>query len=405
MASPKNKTANSSTTKNNKFWNFVARDEQANAPAELVLYGDISSETSWYDDEITPKQFDADLKALGDVDEITVRINSGGGDVFAANAIYTRLKDHKARINVKIDGWAASAATIIAMAGDTIQIPANGVFMIHNPKMGVLGYYSAAEFDKLSAELAVIKQSIINAYCLKTGKKSEEISDLMDIETWYDGKQAVDGGFCTELMFDDVTTEVEDATHIVVNSVQMSLKDYKNLPQVLKEQRENTANLSQTAENMLFNCRNSGSFTNNTPTALSPKPTEKGADEMEIKTVDELKAAYPELTAQIENAAIAAERKRIKDIESVSLAGYEKITNAAKFENPISSGELAMQIIAEQKKQNADYTANVEADVVDSGVNGVAPENHEAANNAGDDSKENPYMKAINKVLPERKEG
>lgn len=396
--------ANGSATGNNKFWNFVAQNEQANAPAELVLYGDISSENSWYDDEITPKQFDEELKALGDVDEITVRINSGGGDVFAANAIYTRLKDHKAKINVKIDGWAASAATVIAMAGDTIQIPANGVFMIHNPKMGVLGYYSAAEFDKLSAELAVIKQSIVNAYCLKTGKKSEEISDLMDIETWYDGKQAVDGGFCTELMFDDVTTEVEDATHIVVNSVQMSLKDYKNLPQALKKQRENTANLSQTAENMLFNCRNSGSFTNTT-TALSPKSTEKGEEDMEIKTADELKAAYPELTAQIENAAVAAERKRIKDIESVSLAGYEKITNAAKFENPISSGELATQIIAEQKKQNADYTANVEADVVDSGVNGVASENHEAANNAGDDGKENPYMKAINKVLPERKDG
>lgn len=125
---------------------------------------------------------------------------------------------------------------------------------------------------------------------------------------------------------------------------------------------------------------------------------------MEIKTVNELKAAYPELTAQIENAAIAAERKRIKDIESVSLAGYEKITNAAKFENPISSGELAMQIIAEQKKQKAAYTANVEADVADSGVNDVSPENHEAANNAAD-SKEDPFMKAINKVLPERKEG
>ena len=389
--------------KNNRFWDFVARNSEADAPAELILYGDISSGNSWYDDEITPKQFDEELKALGDVDEITVRINSGGGDVFAANAIYTRLKDHKAKINVKIDGWAASAATIIAMAGDTIQIPASGVFMIHNPKMGVLGYYSAAEFEKQTAELAVIKASIINAYCLKTGKKSEEISNLMDIETWYDGKQAVDSGFCTELMFDDVTTEVEDATHIVVNSVQMSLKDYKNFPKKLKEQHENTENLNQTAANMLFNCHNSGSFTNKTPTAL-PQPTEKGADEMEIKTVNELKAAYPELTAQIENAAIAAERKRIKDIESVSLAGYEKITNAAKFENPISSGELAMQIIAEQKKQNAAYTANVEADVADSGVNDVSPENHEAANNAAD-SKEDPFMKAINKVLPERKEG
>ena len=133
--------------KNNRFWDFVARNSEADAPAELILYGDISSGNSWYDDEITPKQFDEELKALGDVDEITVRINSGGGDVFAANAIYTRLKDHKAKINVKIDGWAASAATIIAMAGDTIQIPASGVFMIHNPKMGVLGYYSAAEFE------------------------------------------------------------------------------------------------------------------------------------------------------------------------------------------------------------------------------------------------------------------
>jgi ATP-dependent protease ClpP protease subunit len=105
-----------------KFWSFVAAAD--NKPAELILYGDISS-YSWWGDEVTPQQFNDDLIALGDVSEIVVRINSGGGDVFAANAIYTRLKDHKAKIIVKVDGWAASAATIIAMAGDTIQIPAN----------------------------------------------------------------------------------------------------------------------------------------------------------------------------------------------------------------------------------------------------------------------------------------
>ena len=105
-------------------------DEESNT-AEMLLYGEIS-EYSWYGDEITPSIFNQELKDLGAVDEITVRINSGGGDIFAAVAIYTRLKEHKAKISVKIDGWCASAATIIAMAGDTIEISVGGVFMIHD---------------------------------------------------------------------------------------------------------------------------------------------------------------------------------------------------------------------------------------------------------------------------------
>ena len=134
LSKPRETTHNRPKTIN-RFWNFTAAT--ADKPAELILYGDISSR-SWLGDEITPQQFSDDLRALGNVAEIVVRINSGGGDVFAANAIYTRLKDHAARITVKIDGWAASAATIVAMAGDTIQIPANGVFMIHDPVMGIL---------------------------------------------------------------------------------------------------------------------------------------------------------------------------------------------------------------------------------------------------------------------------
>lgn len=376
------KTENSAETRKNKFWNFSARNEQTNTPAELVLYGDISSYSSWRDDEITPKQFDAELKALGDVDEITVRINSGGGDVFAAAAIYARLKDHKAKINVKIDGWAASAATVIAMAGDVIQIPASGVFMIHNPQMGLVGYYCVEDFAKLSEELAVIKQSIVNAYCLKTGKSEAEVSALMDKETWLEGKQAVESGFCTELMFGDVQTEVENESHVVVNSVFMDLSEYANVPK------------------SLLNRPNSGDFTNKT---AEQTPKQGGIDEMEIKTADQLRAAYPEFTEEIENAAKAAERKRIKDIESVSLKGFEKITNAAKFETPISSGEVAMQIIAEQKKQGANILANVEADVNDSGIADVTPDMHETPG-AEDSSAENPYMTALDKLDAERKE-
>ena len=371
-------TNQANPNKNNKFWDFKASAQTSSggnsAEAELILYGDIS-QTSWWGDEVTPKQFDSDLAALGDVDEIVVRINSGGGDVFAANAIYTRLKDHKARITVKIDGWAASAATIIAMAGDTIQIPANGVFMIHNPQMGVMGYYSAEDFVKLSEELAVIKQSIINGYCLKTGKDEVEISALMNEEKWFDGKQAVESGFCDEIMFADVETEVENANRVVVNSVPLDLSEYVNVPK------------------SLLNCRKSGGFTN------TKQNTEKGGvEEMEIKTVDELKAAYPELTAQIEANTVAAERKRIQDIESVALPGCEAIVSKAKFETPVNSGELAAQIIAKLKEQGKHYLDGVSEDVENSNISEVK------AGASGETGAEetNPYDAAIDRLFPKK---
>lgn len=373
---------NQTNPKNKRFWDFKTNNKIVNsentAPAELILYGDISSET-WYGDEVTPKLFDSDLAAIGDVDEIVVRINSGGGDVFAANAIYTRLKDHKAHITVKIDGWAASAATIIAMAGDTIKIPANGVFMIHNPQMGVHGYYEAEDFVKLSEELAVIKQSMINGYCLKTGKDEAEISALMDKETWLDGKQAVDSGFCDEIMFADVQTEVENASHIVVNSVPLDISEYVNIPK------------------SLLNCRKKGTFpTGGDFTNTKTPNTEKGGvEEMEIKTVDELKAAYPELTAQIVENAVVAERKRIQDIEKIALPGYEAIVSKAKFEAPVNSGEVAVQIIAKQREQGKNYLADISADVSDSGMEEVITTPSETGT-----SETNPYDAAIDKLFP-----
>lgn len=190
--------------KNKHFWNF--QPASGDNPPELILYGDIASET-WWGDEVTPRQFTEELDALGAVPEIVVRINSGGGDVFAANAIYTRLKDNAAKITVKIDGWAASAATIIAMAGDSIEIPGNGVFMVHDPALGLLGYFNETELAKMTDELKVIKQSIVNAYTLKTGKDAADVAAIMAAETWYDGKQAVDAGFCDKLMFEDAETD------------------------------------------------------------------------------------------------------------------------------------------------------------------------------------------------------
>lgn len=340
--------------KNKHFWTFRAAAEE-NAAPELILYGDIASET-WWGDEVTPRQFTEELDALGAVPEIVVRINSGGGDVFAANAIYTRLKDNAAKITVKIDGWAASAATIVAMAGDVIEIPGNGVFMVHDPSMGLLGYFNEADLVKLTDEIKVIKQSIVNGYALKTGKPADEIASIMAAETWYDGKQAVEAGFCDKLMFEDAETTVENGAKIVVNSVSLDLNRYPNMTISLLNR---------------LTARTPGGFSN-TITQNTPKRSEESMDGIkDIKTVDGLKAAFPDLTKQIEEAAVDAERKRIQDIEDVALAGFETIVNDAKFKNPISAGDVAKAIVAEQKKQGGKYIQDRDDDAVKSGAGKV----------------------------------
>ena len=370
--------------KNKHFWTFRAAAEE-NAAPELILYGDIASET-WWGDEVTPRQFTEELDALGAVPEIVVRINSGGGDVFAANAIYTRLKDNAAKITVKIDGWGASAATIVAMAGDVIEIPGNGVFMVHDPSMGLLGYFNEADLVKLTDEIKVIKQSIVNGYALKTGKPADEIASIMAAETWYDGKQAVEAGFCDKLMFEDAETTVENGAKIVVNSVSLDLNRYPNMSISLLNR---------------LTARSPGGFSN-TITQNTPKRSEESMDGIkDIKTVDGLKAAFPDLTKQIEDAAVDAERKRIQDIEDVALAGFETIVNDAKFKNPISAGDVAKAIVAEQKKQGGKYIQDRDDDAVKSGAGKVGAGGQREGMD-GDDGADD-VDAAIDKLFPETK--
>lgn len=295
----------------NKFWDFIPAT--GDKPPELLLYGAISSQQSWWEDRVTPQQFNQELAALGDVPEIIVRINSGGGDVFAANAIFTRLKDCSAKVTVKIDGWAASAATIIAMAGDTIKIARNGVFMIHDPAMTVWDTFRAEDFLKMADELKVIKQSIVNTYASKTGKKTEDIEQLMSNETWWTGDIAVENGFCDELMFEDSTTVVENSSKIVVNSVPIDVSMFKSIPTQLLNSPHN---------------QNPGSLVNSATEPIN-KPKEKEEPEMaapenKITTVDALKAAYPDLVATIQNEAAATERARIKGIEDLANTNWDR---------------------------------------------------------------------------------
>ena len=161
----------------------------------LELNGTIAEE-SWFDDDVTPQLFKDELNAgSGDV---TVWINSPGGDCVAAAQIYNMLSNYKGKVTVKIDGIAASAASVIAMAGDTVLVSPVSMLMIHNP--ATIAWGDHAEMQKAIDMLSEVKESIINAYVLKTGLSRPKLSHLMDAETWMDANKAVELGFADEIM-------------------------------------------------------------------------------------------------------------------------------------------------------------------------------------------------------------
>lgn len=213
-----------------KFWK-MKKIKNANA-AELILYGDIASE-SWWEDDITPKQMASDLEALGDVSEITVRINSDGGDVFAGVAIHSMLKRHKASITVFVDGLAASIASIIAMAGDKIIMPKGAMMMIHNPMSGMWGY--ADDFRKMADTLDTIRDSMIPIYVEKTGMSKEEITALLGEETWLSAEEAVAQGFATEIEENLKISASVRGKKSVINGVEMDLSKFLNAPSMPKD--------------------------------------------------------------------------------------------------------------------------------------------------------------------------
>ena len=208
-----------------KFWTFKAL---ANNEGELSIYGEIASSSGgWFSDgtEVTPKGFKEELDALGDIKTLNVYVNSPGGDVFAGQAIYSQLKRHKATINVHVDGLAASIASVIAMAGDTIHMPKNAMMMIHNAWSIAMG--NAKDFRKTADDLDKIGLSIQETYLAKaTGLEKDELVELLDAETWLTAQECMDLGLC------DVVEE-EKAIAASVQDLEILAK-YKNTPKFIK---------------------------------------------------------------------------------------------------------------------------------------------------------------------------
>lgn len=204
-----------------KFWNWVRNENDESRT--LFLNGEISDET-WYGDEVTPKMFKEELQD-GEGD-ITVWINSPGGDVFAAAQIYNMLMDYKGNVTVKIDGLAASAASVIAMAGTEVQMSPVAMMMIHNPATIAIG--DSSEMKKAIDMLDEVKESIMNAYEIKTGLSRSRISYLMDAESWFNAKKAVELGFADKLLFSKEETEAEEEKELEMEAVMFSRKAVTN---------------------------------------------------------------------------------------------------------------------------------------------------------------------------------
>lgn len=179
---------------NRKFWNWVRND---NNERILMLNGEISNET-WFGDEITPKEFRGELNS--GQGKVTVWINSPGGDCFAAAQIYNMLMEYSGPVDVHIDGIAASAASVIAMAGNHVAISPVGMMMIHNPATVSIG--DEREMKKAMEMLSEVKESIINAYELKTGLPRKQLSNMMNAESWMNAKKALELGFADSILYD-----------------------------------------------------------------------------------------------------------------------------------------------------------------------------------------------------------
>ena len=199
-----------------KFWN------KAETTNDIYIYGDIVN-YEWFDSDVTAKSFTDDLNSFNG-EPVTVHINSGGGDVFAGLAISNAIKNYKGGVTVMIDGLAASAASLIAVGGKKVCMASNALMMIHEAKVGVMGYYAINDLSKLQNELTAIKGAIIATY--QSRAKDADIAAMVEVETWFSAKEALEAGLIDEIT-GEVPLQVDDAQQkLFVNSLAVDTKRF-----------------------------------------------------------------------------------------------------------------------------------------------------------------------------------
>lgn len=329
-----------------KAYNISVLDDDT---AEINMYGEVVSQypVDWWTGEKIPGNFIAldefldDLKEIENKANINVHINSVGGDFHAGLSIYNRLKALPGNITTINDGLAASAASIIFQAGNTRKMNAGSNLMIHGVSALLFDYYNTEQLKAIIKQFTAHNNAAIGVYAERSGKTKEECKNLMSGETWLTGQEAVDAGLADEVI-DSIPVTMRlshDRNYLISNGVRFSTAGMNCIPQSIP--------VSKSALPVEHNQRDNAN-----------KNLTGGKESMEIKTVEELKAAFPELTTQIESAAkesgraegVSSERNRLQGIEAIenAIADKEIVKNAKYGEKPMNAADLAL--VAMQKE-------------------------------------------------------
>lgn len=362
-----------------KAYNMAILDDDS---AEINMYGDVYMETprDWWTGErkegqyIAADEFLEDLEEIKEKSNITVHINSGGGDLYAGLAIYNRLKALKGHVTTINDGLAASAASLIFQAGNTRKMNAGSNLMAHGVGGFLFGFYMIEDLEELVTQFKAHNKAIVNVYAEAMGVSYNEAKSLIKSETWLTGQEAIDRGLADEL----IEEEEEDLEENLFNSLLRKLTG-----------------------------SNPGAFNRYAMPAAAPQVVNKlpeKEEEIMANTVKELRAQYPDLVAQIEDAAKeqarAEERNRIKGLEEISGAVADKaLMEEAKFgESPMTVEELSVMAMKQQSKLQASILKSLEEDAKNSGTGDIKASPKNIEEDEEDDPKKEEEKEAENAV-------
>lgn len=357
----------------------IVENERENS-AEITMYGEIVTnrpKTLWTDKKddklyIVLSEFLDDLEKVKERSKLTIRINSPGGELYAGLAIMNRLSEFKGDVITVVDGLAASAASIILQGGKTRKVHKSSMVMVHSASTFLFGYYNEAELNEAFKQLNAANRAAIEAYSQRTNIDKNEIQSILAETKWMTGEEAVNRGFADELIeTGNVSMSIsKDKTYMIVNGIKMFTERFKTLPTGLKVEDE-----------MVISGRE--------PVVADMMNKNEGGNKK--VTVEELKAQYPELIAEIEQmavtaakadgedtqkndveSAVKAERQRISEIDKIAkVVGNEELLNKAKFETPMTAAELAFEVMKQQAKVGEKFMKDSTKDLKDSGVEGV----------------------------------
>lgn len=312
--------------------------------SELVLYGFVGA-PAWMNDGFSADSVLEALAEFEDGDDIVVRINSGGGLAFSGVAIYNALRQKDANIIVRVDGIAASAASIIAMAGDEVIMGDGAMMMIHNASGFAMG--TKEDFQKEAEVLNKLDGSLASIYVKATGLKESRVRKMMDEETWMTAEEAVDEGFATKM--DEQTGDEEASTPVVFN-----YRAYKHPPPQFAALADVWA--ERTARAAAHSASKPAMEKQMTKQAAEPASP---AAQAKITSASEVPQ---DIAAQIAAQAVAAERERIASLEEVAMPGYESLLADYRKDGTKTKNDLAIAIVQAEKQKKANLKQSLADD-------------------------------------------